>query len=500
MDQPPPSNATALPIEIERPDVLFWRNFGFTPAIGVADGSMCTNGHDLTAALPNGMIAFTVLHENAGQIASVIGEFPIMEMLAFTIEGRKFWMARVSLDCPRFDTIGLPDTVYCLQAGDIIPLPTRPGIYAVKLLSDLPLLQTTQVRYAVGPKPEPEICNSPLASYSLRGRASEYEARATEEKPLLGGICRSGQVTFLFAPPNAGKTLITLNLLADAIDLGRINAGNVWYINADDSSAGFAAKMRLMDDLGVHTLSPGHRGFKSHNLIEMFQEVVELDKAKGSLIIIDTVKKFVSLMDKGRASAFTNACRQIAMAGGAVFGLAHTNKNPDGNGKARYAGTSDTVDDCDAAYIAVPVEGEGAAGEKVVLFTNIKRRGNNVTKVAYAYADEDDISYDERLASVRVVDPDKLGDFERIEAERSDAHLISTLKACITEGIVAKMVLAKEASRRAKVSVRAAIRTIEAYTGDDPVSHHWFFAVKNRGEKRYALFPSVAPDDVPLAA
>lgn len=500
MDHTPPSDATPLPAEVERPDLIFWRDFGFSPERCTQDSPFCPAGHELTAPLPDGVVAFTVLQEHAGQLGPVLDGFPIMEMLAFAIGPRKFRLARIGVDCPRLDTTGLPDTVQCLQAGDMLPLPIDPGTYAVNSLADLPLLSTAQVRQAVGPKPEPEITNSPLSSYSLRGRAAEFEAKAVEEKPLLGDICRSGQVTFLFAPPNAGKTLISLSLLAEAIDAGRINPSNVWYINADDSSSGFAMKMRLMDDLGVHTLAPGHRGFKSHNLLDIFQEVVEMDKAKGSLIIIDTVKKFVSLMDKGKASAFTNACRQIAMAGGAVLGLAHTNKNPDGSGRARYAGTSDTVDDCDAAYIATPVEGEGAPGEKVVLFTNIKRRGNNAPKVAYAYADEGAISYDERLASVRLVDPDQLGDFERIEAERSDAEVIAVIKACISEDIAAKMVLAKEVARRAKISARAAIRTIETYTGDDPAVHHWNFAIKHRGLKQFALLPPSEAEALPVAA
>ena len=500
MDHPPLSDATPLPARIERRDLMFWRDFGFTPALGSENSPLCPDGHELTATLPDGVIAFSVLQENAGQLGPVLDGFPIMEMLAYSIGPRKFRLARIGVDCPRLDASGLPDAVQCLQAGDELPLPTDPGSYAVKSLSELPLLPTALVRQAVGPRPEPEVANSPLSSYSLRGRATEFESRAVKERPLLGDICRTGQVTFLFAPPNAGKTLITLNLLTDAIDAGRINPSNVWYINADDSSSGFATKMRLMDDLGVHTLAPGHKGFKSQNLVDLFHEVVEKDKARGCLIIIDTVKKFADLMHKSRASAFTDACRQIAMAGGTVFGLAHTTKNPDNNGNFRYAGTSDTVDDSDAAYIMTPVEGEGETGEKVVLFKNIKRRGNNAVKVAYAYADEGDISYDERLASVRLIDPDQLGEFQRIEAERSDAEVIAVIKACISEGIAAKMVLAKEVARRTNISGRSAIRTLEHYTGDDPTVHHWNFAIKHRGAKEFALLPPTEAEALPVAA
>ncbi|KXU29481.1 hypothetical protein A0J57_23165 [Sphingobium sp. 22B] len=479
---------------------MFWRDFGFTPALGTENSAFCPAGHDLTATLPDGVVAFTVLQENAGQLGPVLDGFPIMEMLAFSIGPRKFRLARIGVDCPRLDTTGLPETVHCLQAGDVLPLPTDPGNYLISSLDALPLLPTAVVRQAVGPKPEPEVANSPLFSYSLRGKATEFERRAVKERALLGDICRTGQVTFLFAPPNAGKTLITLNLLTDAIDAGRINPNNVFYINADDSSSGFATKMRLMDDLGVHTLAPGHKGFKSQNLVEIFQEVVEQDKARGCLIIIDTVKKFADLMHKSRASTFTDACRQVAMAGGTVFGLGHTTKNPDNNGNFRYAGTSDTVDDCDAAYIMTPVEGEAEPGEKVVLFKNIKRRGNNAVQVAYAYADEGDISYDERLASVRLIDPDQLGEFQRIEEERSDAEVIAVIKACISEGIAAKMVLAKEVARRAKISGRSAIRTIENYTGDDPTVHHWNYAIKHRGAKQFALLPPPEAEELPVAA
>jgi hypothetical protein len=80
---------------------------------------------------------------------------------------------------------------------------------------------------------------------------------ATESKPLLGDRCLSGQATVFYAAPNVGKTLVTLRLVSDAVANGRINPGNIYYVNADDSSAGFATKMRLMNDLGVHTLAPG---------------------------------------------------------------------------------------------------------------------------------------------------------------------------------------------------------------------------------------------------
>lgn len=352
-------------------------------------------------------------------------------------------------------------------------------------------LQSCEAAGDLSPAPEiaPTIVNSPLTPFSLRGKAAEFERLATEATPLLGDMCLRGEATIWYAPPNAGKTLFGLKFLGDAVHQGLVNPENTYYINADDSSAGFAVKMRLMDDLGVHTLAPGFKGFKAENLITILHEVAQADKARGSLIIIDTVKKFTSLMDKGKASAFANACRQVVMRGGTILAFAHTTKSPNANGKLRYAGTTDMIDDFDAAYVLTPIETDSGTKEKTVIFACEKTRGHNAEIAGYAYAAERGISYEERLASVRLVDPDQLDAFQRLEAERADTEVIAIVTDCINDGITTKMALAKGVAARAKISERAAIRLIEAYTGEDPDQHHWTYSVRERGAKVFALLP-----------
>jgi hypothetical protein len=181
------------------------------------------------------------------------------------------------------------------------------------------------------------------------------EARAQEATALLGNICLSGQTTIWYAPPNAGKTLCALRLTHDAITEGRIAAGDVYYFNADDSSSGLAQKLRIMDDLGAHTIAPGFNGFKSADLLDHLTRTAAQDEARGTLVIIDTVKKFTSLMDKRHSSEFADACRQYALRGGTILGLAHTAKNANPDGKLRYAGTTDLLEDFDSAYLLPPL-------------------------------------------------------------------------------------------------------------------------------------------------
>ena len=158
----------------------------------------------------------------------------------------------------------------------------------------------------------------PLNRFSLRGSAYELEANAAHTKPLLGQFVMDGQATMIYAAPNAGKTLITLHTVLEAIAAGRIAADRVFYVNADDGSQGLAVKVRLLEDAGAHMMAPGLKGMKIRHLIEKLVQAIEDGTAKGTLVIIDTLKKFTDLMDKKRTSEFGQVCREYVSAGGTI--------------------------------------------------------------------------------------------------------------------------------------------------------------------------------------
>lgn len=335
---------------------------------------------------------------------------------------------------------------------------------------------------------EPARISSPFNAFSLRGTAAEFEDRATDAKPLLGNVCMSGQATILYAQPNSGKTLVTLHLLIDAVKEDRIDSDRAYYLNADDSSRGFAEKLNIADQLGIHTLSPGFKGFKAPDLLGLLRRAATQDSARGSLVIIDTLKKFTSLMKKDEASEFGDACRQFVMRGGSVVALAHTAKNANADGTVRYAGTTDFVEDFDAVYVLKPLDGSPGSIERIVEFRNIKRRGDNPEVVAYAYSTERGISYDELLMSVRSVEPGQLEAFQHIAGQVSDEAVIQAIQAQIVEGgFKGKMELASLAAAKAGVSGKAAMRVVDRYTGDDPAQHRWTFRRVARGALLYEL-------------
>lgn len=474
-----PQNANpATPQAID--ELQFWRDFGFDA--DPKDGA-------IHAKLPDGLIGFTMTDsrppEEFTQFVAGL-EIPPAIILSGPYGG--VWVYPVaSVQAAQAFAQSVPVGVRAILAGETITLPCghyfKPDHYAVGSVDEI----RTKEGLAGPEAPLPASLDNPLLQYSVRGSAEEFAARAVAATPLLGHVCLSGQATVWYAPPNAGKTLIGLHLALEAVAQRRIDPANVYYINADDSSEGLATKLQLTDDAGIHTLVPGQRGFKAGDLAKTLLHAAKEQQAQGVLVIIDTIKKFVSLMDKKDVAAFAEACRQFVLAGGTVLAFGHTAKNGNADGKLRYAGVTDLLDDFDAAFIVTPVEDQGDGFVRIIEFTNKKRRGNSPDRVAYAYASDPSISYEERLVSVRQVDDNEYAGFVAQARHVSDAEAIEAIASSIKAGFVKKMDLAREAARRSGLSKRTVLRMIERYTGTDPKHHNWTFQVKDRGAKVYAL-------------
>jgi len=328
---------------------------------------------------------------------------------------------------------------------------------------------------------------NPLTKYSLLGSAAELEKHALEQKPLLGSICLTGEATVWYAKFGTGKTLLCLHLTIEAIQDGRIAAGDVFYINADDSSAGLAQKVKLLQDYGVNVLAPGHRGFRANMLVEKMKEMIDTGSANGVFLIFDTLKRYVDVMSKAAVAAFTEVIRQFVMKRGTVLALAHTNKRPGSDGKPIPEGTGDVLNDFDCGYLLDTVGEEKETHYPIVEFSRQKSRGPAASKAYYVYDPEAGLKYTERLASIREVSPedDKFGDrFSFDNTEESD--IIFGIEQCLEHGTVTKMDIIRTTAMATKTSRRTALKVLENYTGDDPELHRWNFTVREHGRMVYA--------------
>ncbi len=330
---------------------------------------------------------------------------------------------------------------------------------------------------------------NPLVKYSLLGSADELEKRALEQKPLLGRLCLTGEATVWYAKYGTGKTALMLHLLMEAIQCGRIRPDDVIVVNADDSSHGLAEKVRLLQDLGAHMLAPGHLDFEIGALMTTMEEMAVADTARGVFVAVDTLKKCVDVMDKKAVRAFTSVVRRFVSKGGTFLALAHTNKQPDRNGKPVPEGTADVLGDFDCAYV-LDVTGETQTGERAIVYSCVKSRGRAALKAYYVYDPDPDISYTERLCTIREVDAENDEYGEWFSPKDVETEIIEAIESSITHGTVTKIAIAGLAAKASKSSRRGALRVLEAYTGDDPAIHRWNFTRKEHGRMVYSLLVS----------
>jgi AAA domain len=340
--------------------------------------------------------------------------------------------------------------------------------------------------YVAEPEPVPQ---TPFDKHSLLGSEDEMERFAVTTIALLGFVILMGQFGLIYAQPNTGKTLLTIALLMQAVEEGRLDPRLCYYINADDNNEGIRQKLQLFREMGAHTLIPGHKNFDPEKLIDLMQTMIKNGQCVGVVLILDTLKCFIDLMDKKRSTQFAKIVRQFVMAGGTFVGLAHTNKNPGGNGKPVYAGTSDFYEACDAACYVIPVE-TTPQGDKVVKFELFKKRGGGNRDEAYSYSGSNDVSYDQLVASVQRIDPDQMHKYEQSAQLVADQLVIDAITAILENATQQKMALAKDVSATTKAGRRQVIEILERYAGDDPTTHKWDFVVAERGAKVFALHPT----------
>lgn len=308
-----------------------------------------------------------------------------------------------------------------------------------------------------------------LDAYAMNGMAAEMEKKMLEDKFIIGWLAILGQSTVFYAKPNAGKTLLLLWLLIESIKAGDIKADDVYFVNADDNHRGATGKLKLAEKHGFKMLVPGYKEFKPQILAAMLAKMVFDDTARGKILILDTVKKFTDIMDKKRTSEFGESVRQFVARGGSVIMLAHVNKHRDEDGQVIFSGTSDLVDDCDAAYTLDIVVEDKSSQMRTVKFVNFKNRGDNALEAVYQYSYGEKLIYTQRLDSVR-----GLGDAEKEMAEKRhtleamfdrNRDAVSAITDTIRAGITKKTDLIKAAQDSSSLSKGKIERALREHTG-----------------------------------
>lgn len=330
-----------------------------------------------------------------------------------------------------------------------------------------------------------------LDLFALNGQSAELEKQLLDDKFILGRIAILGQATVIYAPPNTGKTLLMLALLRDGIISGEVEAGNIYFINADDHFKGAVQKLKLAEEYGFKMLVPSHKGFKAEMMTSILRAQCLTGKARGMVLILDTMKKFTDLMSKSKGTDFMKSVREFVSHGGSVILLAHTNKHRNDEGAVIYAGTTDVVDDCDCAYTLDEVTADTATGLKNVKFSNFKARGGNAIEEVYQYATTEGLSYAAKLESVRLLGKEeKQSAIRRKEVDamlERNADAIEAIKNLIRNGTTQKTEIIKAAIDEG-ISKAKTIKALKEHEGSNLVDGQlWVVTIGERNSHIYKL-------------
>lgn len=333
-----------------------------------------------------------------------------------------------------------------------------------------------------------------LDAFSIVGDIDQLEEKMQNDVFVMGRLALLGQATVIFARANAGKTLLTLKLLIDSIIENRIDPKKLYYINADDTFSGLVTKAKIARKYGFAMLAPNHNKFNPSEFEVYIKRLIEQDTASGVIVVLDTLKKFSDLMEKRKSTEFNKTIRHFVLAGGTAIMLAHVNKHTGADGKVIHAGTTDSVDDTDAAY-TVEVLPSRSHDKRVIVFENLKSRGDNALRESYQYAEKGTVSdYTELLASVESVDNDAVEQSRQMEKStknlRQNESAIKALIQAMQAGYKTQTEIVKHANANCEHGTKKLNSILKQHAGNDfLVGHCWSVQVTDKNAHLYEPLP-----------
>ncbi len=334
-------------------------------------------------------------------------------------------------------------------------------------------------------------------SIAINGSLADMQAmrkQLQDAKYVAGRLALTGQITVFYAGPNTGKTLISLYLVSEAIAAGALS-GNVYHINLDDTYDGLITKGELGLRNGFIEVSPPKFPSPAENLKELVDRLISIEAAGDVVLILDTIKKFVDVMDKRASAEFMTACRRFTSAGGTILALAHTNKNKGNDEKSVPSGTSDILDDCDCAYtIDVLTEEKGAEGvTRTIEFTSLKSRGPVVPTAVYRYTRFEDADYTAMFNSVHLIDGDDADEARRKHAlakeKEHDKPLIQEICTILQSGEKLQGELVTQIQDTGKYSRSAILACLTRWCGAEADGSIWDTRNGTKNAKLHYLHP-----------
>jgi len=328
-----------------------------------------------------------------------------------------------------------------------------------------------------------------LLDYALNGGTEKLKQQIKDSVFIVDKLVVDKELTVLGAPPNGGKTLLVFNGLIESIKAGRIKGEKVFYINCDDNQRGAICKTEIAEEYGINMIVPvladrDKTGGEKFDFIHIINEMIA-GGVDGEIIILDTYKKFTSVMKKDDQAAFNDVLRTFVTAGGTVLVLAHTTKKPDKiTKKYELNGTSDLKDDVDCCWISVPTKTE--SGVRFDLEFEKGRGVDGEPKSFHVTKFPEENAHDKRyrmmLESIIELESSDIADDENRQLARASHQAITLIREELAEGpksMSALMDAYKDSDVKHEVSRRDFQKVLTSFAGE-------MWTIERQG--RYKMF------------
>jgi len=170
-----------------------------------------------------------------------------------------------------------------------------------------------------------------------------------EAKFIIPDYLIEGHVALFIGEPGCGKTALFFHKCKELVERGYA----VHYFNFDAPAEEIGRHQRIAKEQGYRMYSPHVKvGVSVEQTIEKLRQgSMSGISFKGTVIVIDTLKKCLDLMSKSDAKDFFDTLRKLSALGATIMIAGHTLKHRDKNtGELIYEGTGDVKADVDELH------------------------------------------------------------------------------------------------------------------------------------------------------
>ena len=315
---------------------------------------------------------------------------------------------------------------------------------------------------------------------------AERKKLAKEMVFVLPGIAARGQATVIYAPPNSGKTLVTMATLKERATSGAIGDLRVVYCNFDDDFNSCNLKGEFLNNTGIILID--NQKQTPDDAVKMMEASIKDGSAGSMCFVLDTLIRFVSDSDKATQRVFTSIVQRFIGAQGTIIALGHTNKNKDADGKNVHGGTSDIRNSfSQSAMIEILVDPpEDQPGERQIKIKNDKLRGMAKCSNIYSYPHGDSKNWLERARCVRNVGEE--GSREAVESflagsqRKQDQPIIDFITSELQRGPQTHSNIVRAAGSDVAGTQKSREKVLAEYVGDI-----WEISRTQQGGNNYYL-------------